>query len=85
MFQTKRFHTITLAFLLLSTLLTLNFVGGAANAQTDLYVDAAAGDNKTGDGTAAKPYKSITFALAISAKNNKPDPWRVHIQSFEKS
>ena len=75
--RNQRLHATTIASFLMSILLTLTLIG-MVHAQTDIYVDAAAGDNKTGDGSAAKPYKTITFALAMSAKNNKPDPWRVH-------
>ena len=47
---------------------------------SQIYVDAVNGVNATtGRGTADKPYKTITLALAISAKNNLPDPWYVRI------
>ena len=45
-----------------------------------IYVDAVNGVNATtGRGSADKPYKTITLALAISARANLPDPWYVHI------
>ncbi|MCY3742210.1 MAG: dockerin type I domain-containing protein [Candidatus Poribacteria bacterium] len=67
--------------LLLAALLLI--VPPVSNAQTysHIYVDAANGVNAaTGRGTAAAPYKTITFALLISNKNNLPDPWHVHIR-----
>ena len=46
-----------------------------------IYVDAVNGVNATtGRGSADKPYKTITLALAISARNNLPDPWYVRIR-----
>jgi len=48
------------------TLLTLAiviFCFGTARA-TDYYVDGNNGSNTTGDGTQAKPWKSITYALS---------------------
>lgn len=72
--------TITIALSLMSTLLTLNLVGGVAHAQTDIYVDAATGDNRAGDGSAEKPYKTITFALARSVQLGTPEPWHIHVR-----
>ncbi len=47
---------------------------------SQIYVDAVNGVNATtGRGSADKPYKTITLALAISARNNLPDPWYVRI------
>ena len=69
--------------LLLAAMLLAVGVPSVSNAQTytHIYVDAANGVNAaTGRGTAAAPYKSITFALLISSKNNLPDPWHVHIR-----
>ena len=49
-------------------------------AQTHIHVDAVNGINApTGRGAAGKAYKSITYALLISDKNNLPEPWHVHI------
>ena len=49
-------------------------------AQTLIHVDAVNGINApTGRGAAGKAYKSITYALLISDKNNLPEPWHVHI------
>jgi len=50
------------------------------SAQTDIYVDAQNGDNRTGDGSTNSPYKTITFALAKSNADGIPDPWHVHIR-----
>ena len=48
---------------------------------SQIYVDAVNGVNATtGRGSADKPYKTITLALAISARNNLPDPWYVRIR-----
>ena len=53
---------------------------GVSDAQTHIYIDAVNGSNAlTGRGSAANPYKSITYALLISTKTNLPDPWHVHI------
>ena len=47
---------------------------------THIHIDAVNGSNApTGRGSVASPYKSITYALLISEKNNLPDPWHVHI------
>ena len=60
--------------------LTLQGVSEALT-YSHIHVDAVNGTNAlTGNGSAAKPYKSITFALLISARNNLPDPWHVHIR-----
>ena len=68
---------ITALFAALFTLILHN----GSNAQTVIHVDAVNGINAaTGRGSAANPYKSITFALLISERNNLPDPWHVHIQ-----
>ena len=63
-------------------LFTLTFHGVSdALTYTHIYVDAVKGVNApTGRGSAASPYKSITFALLISERNNLPDPWHVHIR-----
>ena len=68
--------------LVLATIVFAFTLHGISHAQTfpHIYVDAVNGDNQTADGSAAKPYKSITFALLISERNNLPDPWHVHIQ-----
>ena len=69
---------ITALFAALFTLALHNM----SNAQTysHIHVDAANGINAlAGRGTAAAPYKSITYAFLISGKNNLPDPWHVHI------
>ena len=67
---------ITALFAALFTLILHN----TSNAQTLIYVDAVNGINAaTGRGAAGKAYKSITYALLISQRNNLPDPWHVHI------
>ena len=44
-------------------------------------MDAVNGVNATtGRGSADKPYKTITLALAVSARNNLPDPWYVRVR-----
>ena len=51
-----------------------------SKAQTLIHVDTVNGINApTGRGAAGKAYKSITYALLISEKNNLPEPWHVHI------
>ena len=68
--------------LVLATIVFAFTLHGISHAQTftHIYVDAVNGDNQTADGSAAKPYKSITFALLISERTNLPDPWHVHMQ-----
>ncbi len=52
-----------------------------AQNYSQIYVDAVNGVNAvSGRGSADKPYKTITLALAISAKANLPDPWYVRIR-----
>ena len=67
---------------LLAAVLCVVAIPSVTNAQTysHIYVDAANGVNAvTGRGTAAAPYKTITYAFLISKRNNLPDPWHVHI------
>ena len=67
---------------LLATILLALTLHGVSHAQTysHIHVDAVNGTNAlTGRGSAANPYKSITYALLISTRNNLPDPWHVHI------
>ena len=59
--------------------LTLHGVSHAAATFTHIHVDAVNGTNGPGRGSAAKPYKSITYALLISERSDLPDPWHVHI------
>ena len=55
-------------------------VGPAPN-YSQIYVDAVNGVNAvTGRGSADKPYKTITFALLMSERNQLPDPWQVLIR-----
>ncbi len=71
-----------LIVMLLAAMLLAVAVPCVSNAQTysHIYVDAVNGVNAaTGRGSADKPYKTITLALAISARANLPDPWYVHI------
>lgn len=67
---------------LLAVILLVFTLHGMSEAQTysHIYIDAANGNNRTADGSVAKPYKTITFALAISERNQLPDPWHVHIR-----
>lgn len=47
-----------------------------------IYIDQSAGKNSpTTTGTAEDPFKSITYAMLLSGKNNAPDPWFVHVQA----
>ena len=69
--------------LLLAAVLCVVAVPYVSDAQTysHIYVDAVNGVNAaTGRGTAAAPYKTITYALLISKRNNLSDPWHVHIR-----
>ena len=75
MFSKKLRHTIAFTLFLI-----LGLFAGRVGAQTDIYVDAVAGGNLTGDGSAENPYKTITVALAFSARDNLPGPWHVHIR-----
>ena len=67
---------------LVTILLTLTLHGvSPAQTYSHIYVDAVNGVNAPTDrGSAAQPYKSITFALAVSERNQLPDPWHVHIR-----
>ena len=66
---------------LVTIIFTLTF-HSISHAQTysHIYVDAVNGNNRTANGSGAKPYKTITFALAISERDRLPDPWHVHIR-----
>lgn len=47
-----------------------------------IYIDQSAGKNSpTTTGTAEDPFKSITYAMLLSGKNNVPDPWFVHVKA----
>ena len=70
-------HRLIVALFAALFTLTLHNI---SNAQTQIHVDAVNGINaRTGRGSAANPYKSITYALLISGQNNLPEPWHVHI------
>ena len=70
-------HRLIVALFAALFTLTLHNI---SNAQTQIHVDAVNGKNEaTGRGAAGKAYKSITYALLISDKNNLPEPWHVHI------
>ncbi len=74
------YQKLTAAFFAVIFMFTLH---GVSDAQTysHIYVDAVNGVNApAGRGSAVSPYKSITFALLISERNNLPDPWHVHIR-----
>ena len=68
--------------ILLTLFITLTLPSRSeAQTYTHIYVDAVKGMNApTGRGSSANPYKSITYALLISAKSNLADPWHVHIR-----
>ncbi|MDE0683835.1 MAG: right-handed parallel beta-helix repeat-containing protein, partial [Candidatus Poribacteria bacterium] len=70
-----------LIVVLFTVIFALTFHGVSdALTYTHIYVDAVNGVNApAGRGSAVSPYKSITFALLISERNNLPDPWHVHI------
>ena len=73
------YRTLIVALVALIFALTFHGVSDALT-YTHIYVDAVNGVNApTGRGSATSPYKSITFALLISGRNNLPDPWHVHI------
>ena len=78
--MTQRTLFSKLSLLVLTTLVfTLALHGMSSHAQTHIYVDAVNGTNAPGNGAAAKPYKSITYALLLSTRGELPDPWHVHI------
>ena len=78
--KTLFFKFSILVFTTIVFALTLHGISHALTF-THIYVDAVNGTNApTGRGSAAKPYQSITFALLLSARNNLPDPWHVHIR-----
>ena len=73
------YQKLIVALFAIVFMLSLHGVGYALT-YTHIYVDAVNGVNApTGRGSAVSPYKSITFALLISERNNLPDPWHVHI------
>ncbi|MCG9132351.1 right-handed parallel beta-helix repeat-containing protein [Candidatus Poribacteria bacterium] len=73
------YRTLIVALAALIFALTFHGVSDALT-YSHIYVDAVNGINApTGRGSATNPYKSITFALLISERNNLPDPWHVHI------
>jgi len=49
---------------------------------THIWVDQATGTNSADTpGTADRPFKSITFALALAKNLTWPEPWRIHIRA----
>ena len=80
--MTQKKTVSKLSLLVLTTLiftLTLHGMSSHALTYTHIYVDAVNGTNAVGSGTAAKPYKTITYALLLSTRAELPDPWHVHI------
>ena len=69
------------SLLVLTTLVFTLTLHGISHAQTytHIHIDAVNGTNAPGNGAAAKPYKSITYALLLSTRGELPDPWHVHI------
>ena len=81
--MTKKILFFKFSVLVFTTIVFVLTLHGISHAETftHIYVDAVNGTNApTGRGSAAKPYQSITFALLLSARNNLPDPWHVHIR-----
>ena len=80
--MTKKTLFFKFSVLVFTTIVFALTLHGISHAQTftDIYVDAVNGTNGPGSGAAAKPYKSITYALLLSTRNNLPDPWHVHIR-----
>ena len=77
--KTLFFKFSVLVFTTIVFALTLHGISHALTF-THIYVDAVNGTNGPGSGAAAKPYKSITYALLLSTRNDLPDPWHVHIR-----
>jgi len=77
--ELKEGISMKIAFCLISMLLAVSLVS-MVSAQSDIYVDAVNGDNATADGSAKKPYKTITFAFAKSSQLSVPEPWHVHVR-----
>ena len=79
--MTQRTLFSKLSVLVLTTLIFTLTLHGISHAltYTHIYVDAVNGTNAPGNGAAAKPYKSITYALLLSTRGELPDPWHVHI------
>ena len=79
--MTQKTLFFKLSLLVLTTLVFTLTLHGISHAQTytHIHIDAVNGTNAPGNGAAAKPYKSITYALLLSTRSNLPDPWHVHI------
>ena len=80
--MTKKTLFFKFSVLVFTTIVFALTLHGISHAQTftHIYVDAVNGTNGPGSGAAAKPYKSITYALLLSTRSNLPDPWHVHIR-----
>ena len=79
--MTQKTMIVKFSVLVLTTLVFTLTLHGISHAQTytHIHIDAVNGTNAPGNGAAAKPYKSITYALLLSTRSNLPDPWHVHI------
>ena len=70
---------ISILVIILSVFITIN-VSDAQVQHSHIHVDTVNGVNAgTGRGSSDNPYKTITYALRISERNNVPTPWHVHI------
>jgi hypothetical protein len=60
----------------------LSFASETPEIYNHIYIDQAAGTNSaTTTGTADDPFKSISYAMFLSERNNLPDPWYLHIKA----
>ena len=70
---------ISILVIILFVFITIN-VSDAQVQYSHIHVDAVNGVNAaTGRGSSDTPYKTITYAMRISERNNVPTPWHVHI------
>ena len=79
--MTQRTLFSKFSVLVLTTLVFTLTLHGISHAltYTHIHIDAVNGTNAPGNGAAAKPYKSITYALLLSTRGELPDPWHMHI------
>jgi hypothetical protein len=60
----------------------LSFASEIPEMYNHIYIDQAAGINSTTTtGSAEDPFKSITYAIFLSERNNLSDPWYLHIKA----
>ena len=80
--MTQKTMIVKFSVLVLTTLIFTLTLHGMSHAQTytHIHIDAVNGTNALGNGAAAKPYKTITYALLLSTRAELPDPWHVHIR-----